>query len=194
MRCSLASSAPRGTTSSVRSCSRHRRSASSPRSRPCPTPGEASTRRRKWRSRMTATEADDQPKPFRLLPRLDDTNREFWTAGQRGELRLWRCQACGYWIHPWSPRCPMCLSKDVATDVASGDGTIHAFTVNHQPWYPNLDPPYVVAIVELPEQDGLRLTTGIVGTAPDDVRIGLPVHVVFDNYEDVWLPFFEVKA
>ncbi len=55
---------------------------------------------------------------------------------------------------------------------------MHTFTVNHQPWMPGPEPPYVVAIVELPEQDGLRLTTNIVNCAPDDVRIGMPVQVV----------------
>ena len=130
--------------------------------------------------------------PFRLLPRLVDDTRHYWTGGAEGELRFKRCNACGYWIHPPSPRCPICLSKDIGIAAVCGRGVIHAFTVNHQPWYPGLDPPYVVAIVELPEQEGLRVTTGIVGTAPEDVRVGLPVSVVFDNYEDVWLPFFEV--
>ena len=46
----------------------------------------------------------------------------------------------------------------------------------------------------MPEQDGLRLTTGIVGCAPDDVEIGMPVQVTFEQYEDVWLPFFEPVA
>jgi uncharacterized OB-fold protein len=76
----------------------------------------------------------------------------------------------------------------------SGDATVHGFTVNHQPWIPGLDPPYVIAVVAFPEQAGLRLTTGIVGCAPDDVRVDMPVRVVFDNYEDVWLPFFEPRA
>ena len=49
----------------------------------------------------------------------------------------------------------------------------------------------MIAIVEFPEQVGLRLTTGLVGIEPDDVRIGMPLRVTFDNYEDVWLPFFE---
>ncbi len=141
---------------------------------------------------MTTATPDDAPaKPFRLLPTLDDTNRAFWTAGERGELHLWRCGRCGYWIHPWSPRCPVCLSKDVAVDTASGRATLHTYTVNHQPWYPGLEPPYVVAIVELVEQEGLRLTTGIVGCAPDEVEIGMPLQVTFEQYEDVWLPFFE---
>ena len=63
----------------------------------------------------------------------------------------------------------------------SGRGVVHTYTVNHQPWYPGLDPPYVVAIVALPEQEGLRLTTNIVGCAPDDVRIGMPVRVTFER-------------
>ncbi len=35
----------------------------------------------------------------------------------------------------------------------------------YQPWMPGPEPPYVVAIVELPEQEGLRLTTNIVNCA-----------------------------
>jgi uncharacterized OB-fold protein len=132
----------------------------------------------------------DEARPFRLLPRIDDTNRHFWTGGEQGELRFLRCQRCGWWIHPPSPICPQCFSKDVAPDVVSGDAVVHTFTVNHQPWIPGFDPPYVVAIVELPEQDGLRLTTNIVGCEPEEVTIGMPVHVVFEQYEDVWLPLF----
>jgi uncharacterized OB-fold protein len=136
-------------------------------------------------------ETGERAQPFRLLPRLDDTNRHFWTSGEDGKLRFLRCQQCGYWLHPPAPRCPRCLSKDLDVEAVSGLATLHTFTVNHQPWYPGLDPPYVIAIVELPEQDGLRLTTGITGCSPDDVEIGMPVQVTFEHYEDVWLPFFE---
>jgi hypothetical protein len=51
--------------------------------------------------------------------------------------------------------------------------------------------PYVVAIVELPEQSGLRLTTNIVNCQPDQVRIGMAVAVTFCEQEDVFLPLFE---
>jgi len=138
---------------------------------------------------MTTTGAD--PKPFRVLPRLNDENEHFWKGGEHGKLQFRRCNACGYWIHPPSPRCPACLSKDLGVDAVSGNATLHTYTVNHQAWYPGLDPPYVVGIVELPEQEGLRLTTGIVNCAVDDVRIGMAVRVVFEHYDDVWLPFFE---
>lgn len=133
----------------------------------------------------------DRVKPFRLLPRITKDNAHFWQGGESGELHILRCQACGCYIHPPSPICPRCLSKDLAPEVVSGRAVLHAFTVNHQPWYPGLDPPYVIAIVALPEQEGLRLTTGIVGCPVDDITIGMPLRVVFEQYEDVWLPFFE---
>ena len=130
-------------------------------------------------------------KPFRVLPRLDDTNRHFWTGGEQGELRFWRCGDCGYWVHPPGPVCPECLSRNLAPEAVSGRGVVHTYTVNHQPWYPGFDPPYVIAIVALAEQDGLRLTTNIVGCEPTDVRIGMEVQVRFEQYDDVWLPLFE---
>ena len=129
--------------------------------------------------------------PFRLLPRLTPETEPFWTGGADGELRFWRCQACGCWLHPPSPICPECHSRDLAVEAASGRATLHTYTVNHQPWYPGLEPPYVVAIVALPEQDGLRLTTNLVGVGPDEVEIGMALQVTFEQYDDVWLPFFE---
>src|SRR4051794_4819598 len=115
-------------------------------------------------------ETDQQP--FRILPRVDETNEFFWRGGEDGTLRFTRCQDCHYWIHPTVPRCPNCLSKNLAPEAVSGRAEVFAYTVNHQPWIPTFDPPYVVAIVELPEQPGLRLTTNIVGCEPDDVHIG----------------------
>ncbi|MDQ2649901.1 MAG: OB-fold domain-containing protein [Actinomycetota bacterium] len=129
-------------------------------------------------------------KPFRVLPRVDDSNRHFWTGGEQGQLRFLRCLDCGWWIHPPSPVCPSCLSRSIEPDTVSGRGSVHTFTVNHQPWIPGFDPPYVVAIVELVEQEGLRLTTNLVDVAIDDVRFGMAVDVVFEQYDDVWLPFF----
>lgn len=133
-------------------------------------------------------------KPFRVLPRVDDENRHFWTGGEQGELRFLRCQDCGWWIHPPSPICPECLSRSIAVEPTSGRGVVHTFTVNHQPWIPGFDPPYVVAIVELVEQAGLRLTTNIVGVPPEAVTFGMEVQVTFEQYEDVWLPMFEPVA
>jgi len=45
--------------------------------------------------------------------------------------------------------------------------------------------------VTIAEQDDVRLTTNIVNCEPDDVTIGMPVRVTFEEREDVWLPLFE---
>lgn len=66
---------------------------------------------------------------------------------------------------------------------------MYSFTVNHQRWDDSAEP-YVVAIVELDEQPGLRLMTNLIGVAVDDIRIGMPVQVVFESHGGVHLPLF----
>ena len=129
--------------------------------------------------------------PFRILPRVNDENRFFWTSGEDGRLRFLRCDECGFFVHPPSPICPECLCKRLTPTAVSGRATVATFTVNHQPWIPGYDPPYVVAIIEIEEQPSVRLMTNIIGCAPDDVRIGMPVQVAFAHHDDVWLPLFE---
>lgn len=134
-------------------------------------------------------------RPFRVLPAVTPANEHFWRGGADGELRILRCDDCGQWIHPPQPRCPICLSRSVVPRATSGTGTVLTYTVNHQSWYPGLDPPYVVAIVELAEQQGLRLTTQLVDVDPAEVDLGMPVRVVFEERPDgdgtVWIPLFE---
>jgi uncharacterized OB-fold protein len=137
---------------------------------------------------MTVTGAARGP-AIRVLPRLDDTNRFFWTSGQDGRLRFLRCGACRRYVHPPVPRCPYCLESALVPEVVSGTGVVHSFTVNHQQWIPGSEP-YVIGLVTIAEQDDVRLTTNLVDIAPDDVRIGMPVDVTFEQAEDVWLPLF----
>ena len=129
--------------------------------------------------------------PFRILPRVVAETEFFWTAGAAGELRFLRCDDDGTLVHPPQPRCPKCLGKALTPSAVSGRATVHTFTVNHHPWIPGFDPPYVVAIVTIAEQDDVRLTTNIVNCEPADVTIGMPVRVVFEQREDLWLPLFE---
>ncbi len=129
--------------------------------------------------------------PFRILPRITPANAHFWQGGAEGELRFLRCRACRTWIHPPSPRCPQCLAKDLAVEAVSGRGTVVSCTVNHKAWVPGEDEPYAIALVELPEQAGLRLMTNVVGCAPDRVRIGMAVRVRFEPHGEIHVPLFE---
>lgn len=133
---------------------------------------------------------DAAPRPFRVLPAVNAENEHFWLGGAEGELRFNRCLECATWIHPPSPRCPSCLSANIGVDAMSGLGTVHACTVNYQPWYPNFDPPYSVAIIEMDDDPLVRLTSNVVGCDPEAVRIGMRVRVAFEEYDGVWLPLF----
>ena len=129
---------------------------------------------------------------FRPLPSLEPETEHFWRAAKAGRLEIMRCRACGWYVHPPRPVCPRCDGRDLAWEPVSGKAVVVSYTVNHKPWFPGQEVPYAIGLVELVEQADLRLTTNIVGCAPEAVRIGLPVRVVFeDASEEIALPLFE---
>jgi len=67
---------------------------------------------------------------------------------------------------------------------------VWSYTVNHHSWDGGTEP-YVIVLVELDEQPGLRLTSNLVGCDPDQVTIGMPVRVTFEERDDIWYPLFE---
>jgi len=126
------------------------------------------------------------------LPALEPETEGFWKACRAGRLEIVRCRTCGWYVHPPKPRCPKCLGADVGFEPVSGRATLVSYTVNHQPWIPGMTVPYVIGLVELVEQGGLRLTTNVVGCAPEGVKIGMPLRVTFDPVSDeIALPLFE---
>jgi uncharacterized OB-fold protein len=127
----------------------------------------------------------------RKLPALNADNRAFWQGGEQGELLVHRCAACSRYFHPPAPLCPYCASFEVAPEAVSGKGKVLSYTINYQAWSPDLEVPYVVAIIELAEQAGLQFVSNVVGMPVTDVHIDMPVRVSFLNVEDVWLPLFE---
>jgi uncharacterized OB-fold protein len=128
-----------------------------------------------------------------LTPRLTPETYDFFTGGARGELMIYRCSACMHFTHPPSPRCPTCLTMTMRPVPVSGRGVVISYSVNHYQWHPAFRAPYPIAIVELDEQQGLRLTTRIVGPDALNVQIGAPVRVTFEAHDQVWLPLFEVE-
>ena len=80
---------------------------------------------------------------------------------------------------------------DVGAGVTSGRGLVAGFTVNVQPWAPDMEVPYVVAVVTVDDAPGVQLTTRLIDVAPADVSVGMPVEVTFEQVaDDVWLPLF----
>jgi uncharacterized OB-fold protein len=121
--------------------------------------------------------------PRRPAPHADEETRAFWEGCARGELVLQRCRACGAVRHRPRALCPACLADETEHFPASGRGVVHTFTVTHQNQAPAFRAacPYVLAYVEL--EEGPRLLTNVVGCAPDQVRVGMPVRVAFEPTE-----------
>lgn len=131
--------------------------------------------------------------PGRIIPALGEHNRPFWTGGADGRLHIAHCDSCDRWVHPPTRDCPDCDGDLVARPV-SGLGTVNTFTVNRHPFNPAVPLPYVVALVELVEQEGLRIVTNIVDCEPDSVVVGMPVEVQFEEQateqDTVFVPVF----
>jgi uncharacterized OB-fold protein len=65
----------------------------------------------------------------------------------------------------------------MAFKAVSGRGTLHSFIVVHRAVVPGYEdrPGHVIGLVELAEQEGLRLTTQLLDVEAADVRIGMPL-------------------
>ena len=126
----------------------------------------------------------------RIAPPLTQRTEAYWRSGADGRLRIAQCRTCGWRLHPPRPLCPKCRKGEISFEPVSGRGTVYACTINRYAWSPGMTPPYVIAEVELAEQPGLLITTNIVGCAPEDVRIGMPVTVEFEQAGEAFVPVF----
>lgn len=121
-------------------------------------------------------------------PEPDDASRPFFEGAAEGRLMLMRCNECGTWRLPARRHCDACLSDNFRWEAASGRGTVRTFGIMHQRYHPAFQVPYNVTIVELDE--GPRLPTILVDVANDEIRVGMPVEVMFQRFDDVTLPRF----
>ena len=125
------------------------------------------------------------------VPAPDVDSAPYWAAAAAGELKLPTCRSCQTILFPPRSVCPQCLGSEVDWTALSGRAAVHSFGILHDSFIKGFEPPYIVASVELEEQAGLRLTTNIVNCAPEALRIGMPVRVLFEQHEDVAIPLFE---
>ncbi len=126
------------------------------------------------------------------VPEPDESTMFYWEGARAGRLLIQRCAACNRYQHPPSPRCTRCLSDVVEPTEVSGRGSLYTFIIARQAFDAAFleELPYVVALVELEEQPGLRLLTNIVEAPAEDLKVGMPVEVTFEQRGDWSLPQF----
>jgi len=125
------------------------------------------------------------------LPEINEFNYRYWEAAKRHELVLQKCLECGHYRYPPGDTCPSCLSDRLEWVEASGRGTVYTWVVFHQIYHPAFaeDIPYAVVAVEL--EEGPRLVTNLLDCKLEDIKVGMPVEVVFDDVtDDITLPKF----
>lgn len=113
-------------------------------------------------------EAPSPPQPL-----IDVDSQGFWNALADGRFAMQRCSQCRRFQHPPAERCKRCDGSVLYEELA-GTGEIFSFIVVRHPTVPGYleDLPYVVGLVELDDQPGLRLPARIEGVDPDAVSIG----------------------
>ena len=127
-------------------------------------------------------------------PIPDFDAEEFWAGCNRGELMMQRCAACRKFRWLPRPMCPLCNSLDREWVKVSGRGKVYSYTVITHPVHPGAlsRVPYNVAQVQLEEDPDLILVTNLMGLKNEEIRIDIPVQVVFEEHEPgVKLPKFK---
>ena len=127
------------------------------------------------------------------VPAPDDLTRPYWEAAKKHELRVQRCKACGHYQHPPQAQCSKCSSGEIEWTKLSGKGVVYSFIIDHRLMVPGFNEPYVVAQINPVEADTdvVRITSNIRDCDRNDVYIGMPVEVLFEDVnEKVTLPQF----
>jgi uncharacterized OB-fold protein len=114
-------------------------------------------------------------------PIVIDETRGFWEGTAAEELRVQVCASCGHKQLPGGPCCRECLSSDLSWEQAGGRGIVHSYTVVHRALHPAFAAqiPYVLADIQLDE--GPVFTSNVTDVHVNDVTIGMPVEVWFDE-------------
>lgn len=102
------------------------------------------------------------------------------------------CGRCGHVRYPVAPICPRCLSPDYEWRRLSGRGEIYSWVyfqrAYNAAWEARV--PYNVILVQLDE--GPRMFSNALPLGRDDLRVGMPVQVAFEEEAGMSIPRFRL--
>lgn len=119
--------------------------------------------------------------PDRPLPVPTPTSQPYWDALRQHRLVLQYSPSTNQWVYYPRNLAPGTLADDLEWREVAGTGVVYTFTVADRPTAPAWQgtSPQLIAVVELDE--GPKVTTELVGVAPEAIRIGMRVRAVFDD-------------
>ena len=128
------------------------------------------------------------------LPSTTRTTAPFWEACAQHKLVIQRCSGCGSHRHTPAPLCANCQSTEYVWDESKGAGEIYTYMTAHHSVHASLKDqvPYTVVVVKLDDCGGVCITSNLLDTPPEVVRVGMRVKLTWaDMGEGVALPRFE---
>ena len=121
----------------------------------------------------------------RPSPVPDELSAPFWEAARDHRLVLQQCEACGNLQHPPRYYCQACGGESLTHAAVSGRGRLTTYGVVRQSLMPGYTPrvPYIFGVVELAEQEGLRMQAIIQVRSIEEIAIGDGVSVVWETLD-----------
>ena len=127
----------------------------------------------------------------KFIPFITPETKHFWEGTSLGELRVQKCNGCGYIYFPPKPFCSRCSSKDISIVLCSGEAKLYSYVISHLP-APGFEPPFSIAVVELLE--GPRMMSNVIECPQTTASLVLdmPLAVVYETLSDeITLPLFK---
>tara|TARA_B110000503_G_scaffold92667_1_gene139705 strand:- start:1870 stop:2370 length:501 start_codon:yes stop_codon:yes gene_type:complete len=141
----------------------------------------------------TAGQEELRKRGLQPLPKPDELTAPYWQAARQHQLKIQCCDACGEFQHPPKAECERCGSANLEWQEISGKAEVYSFVIDRRLMIPSFEEPYVVAQINPVEarRNTVRITANICDCELEDVYIGMPVEVFFeDRSEDISLPQF----
>ncbi len=129
------------------------------------------------------------------LPNVSEDMRPFYEGLKQHKLLLLKCRKCGQWYWPLA-FCKNHENEPYGANLewteASGLGKVFVHNIHYWAFSPAFknDVPYVYALIETNE--GPMIPSNVIGCKPEEVKIGMPVEVVFEDItEEFTVPKFK---
>ena len=133
---------------------------------------------------------DGMPQPL-----ADSEAVAWWEAAAEHRLVVQRCTDCAHTRLPPAPICPECRSTGSDWKEVSGRGELYTYTIVHRPIAAGQELPYIIAVIALEGAGGVRIISNLVDVKPDELEIGLPVELVWEDMSaDLAIPRFRPRG